>query len=801
MAKVMGKVSLRGCFVSEKRRCYIMKKRNAIIALILMLAIMIGLGYTAIVGLGSDKSGSISNIHLGLDLAGGVSITYQVAGEQTPTSEDMDDTVYKLQKRVEQYSTEAQVYREGTDRINIEIPGVSDANKILEELGRPGSLYFIRETDDNGDANYAISTTTYSYALTKTIAELQESGDIVLSGTDVADAKAGYQSDSMNNQQIVVSLTFNDEGSKKFAEATERAYNNGETIGIYYDGQFISVPRVQSVITGGQAVITGESTIEEAENLASTIRIGGLKVELEELRSNVVGAQLGQTAINTSLKAGVIGLALVIIFMCGVYFLPGLTASLALLIYTALMIIILDAFDVTLTLPGIAGILLSIGMAVDANVIIFARIREEIGSGASVSNAIQEGYQKALSAIIDGNVTTLIAAAVLGLRGSGSVKGFAQTLAIGIILSLFTALFVTKFLMKILYGIGFKDKKWYGTAKERKTLEIAGKKKVFFGIAAAVILVGLVSMGIYKAKDGKALNYSLDFVGGTSTDVTFNQEYSLEELEAEVVPVFEGVTGDNNIQIQKVAGGSEVIIKTRSLELSEREQLVKDLTSTFGIEEDDITSETISSTISSEMRNDAIIAVILALVLMLIYIWFRFRDPRFGAAAVAALTHDVLVTLTCYAVLRVSVGSTFIACMLTIVGYSINATIVIFDRVRENMRARVNDEQLAEIVNRSVTQTLSRSLFTSLTTFIMVFVLYILGVASIREFALPIMVGIVAGCYSSVFISGSLWLVLRSKFKPQHDDSTPRPKQNNKAKDSEEKKRLKEQRIREKTLV
>ena len=786
-----------------------MKKRNAIISLIITLAVTVLLCYTAVVGLGSDKSGSISNIHLGLDLAGGVSITYQAVGEKTPTSEDMADTVYKLQRRVDQYSTEAQVYREGDDRVNIEIPGVSDANQILEDLGRPGSLYFIRQTDDDGNQNYGYMVAedgSYGYGLARTIAELQETGDVVLSGTEVANATAGYQSDSMNNRQIVVELIFTDEGAKAFADATTRAYNNGETIGIYYDGSFISVPRVQTPITNGQCIITGEPTIESAQNLASTIRIGGLKVELEELRSNVVGAQLGQTAIETSLKAGAIGLALVVVFMIAVYFLPGFTASLALMIYTALMVIILNAFDVTLTLPGIAGILLSIGMAVDANVIIFARIREEIRAGASVRNAIDTGFQKALSAIIDGNVTTLITAFVLMALGTGSVKGFAQTLAIGIILSMFTALFVTKFLLNTFYGLGLKDKKWYISAKaaERKddrVIDFVGKKKIFFSASIAVIAAGFIAMGIYGAK-GNALNYSLDFIGGTSTDVTFNQDFTLEELEDQVVPIFSEVTGDNNIQLQKVAGSNEVIIKTRTLDLDERQALTQKLHDSLGVDESNITAETISSTISSEMRRSTMIAVILALALVLLYIWFRFKDLRFGASSVIALAHDVLVTLTCYAILRVSVGSTFIACMLTIVGYSVNATIVIFDRIRENMQARKPGEELDGLVNKSITQTLSRSLFTSLTTFIMVFVLYILGVASIREFALPIMVGIVAGAYSSVCISGSLWLVLRSKFKPKHDDSGARPKQNKpKAKDEEEKKRLKEKRVWDKTVV
>lgn len=775
-------------------------KGKALAGLVVLVAVMASLLYLAVFGVDSWGTGSMSDIKLGLDLAGGVSITYQAVGEETPSDADMDDTTYKLQQRVESYSTEAQVYREGTDRINIEIPGVSDANQILEELGRPGSLYFIRQTDDDGNANYSYDYTSGGYTLSKDLDTLIADGDVVLEGTDVADAQAGYQSDSMNNQEIVVSLTFTDEGKQKFADATTRAYEKGESIAIYYDGEFVSVPTVQAAITNGQAVITGESTIESARNLASTIRIGGLSVELEEIRSNVVGAQLGQDAIDTSLLAGVVGVALVILFMLIQYRLPGFAASLALLTYIGLESIILVGFEVTLTLPGIAGILLSIGMAVDANVIVFARIREELRENKSVKTAIDNGYSKALSAIIDGNVTTLIAAVVLYLLGTGSVKGFAQTLAIGILLSMFTALFVTKWYMKAFYTLFAKDRKWYGVGKDMKTLKVVEKKKLFMTISAVAIVCGFVFMGIHAARGERALNYSLDFVGGTSTSVTFNEDYSLDEINDQIVPDFEQVTGDANVQVQKVAGGNQVIFKTRTLDMEEREELNNLLMKDFGVEETAIQAETISSTVSSEMQRDTIAAVVVALVMMLVYIWFRFKDMRLGAAAILALLHDVLVVLTVYAVLRISVGTTFVACMLTIVGYSINATIVIFDRVRENLEKKKKDTDFAELANRSITGTLTRSLFTSLTTFLMVFTLYLLGVSSIREFALPIMAGIVAGCYSSVCLSASFWLMLRRKFPPQHDDSGRYARQK-KAADQAERKSEHEKKVREKTVV
>ena len=711
-----------------------MKKKQGILVLILTVIVVGLLAFTTAVGFGPTGTGAAKNIKTGLDLSGGVSITYQVKGEN-PSQADMDDTIYKLQKRVDGYSEEAQVYQEGDDRINVEIPGVSDANKILEELGKPGSLEF-----------------------------QDENGNVVLDGSDIADAQGAVSQDTTTGaKKYVVSLTLTKDGTEKFAKATEENLN--KTIAIVYDGETISAPTVQAVISDGKAEISGQKDIDEAKELASIIRIGSLKLELEELRSNVVGAQLGQTAIKTSLVAGGIGLVIVALFMIIVYALPGLVAAISLAIYTGLELLMLNAFDLTLTLPGIAGIILSIGMAVDANVIIYARIREEIAAGKSVRNSIKTGYQKAMSAIVDGNITTLIAAAVLGVMGTGSVKGFAMTLALGIVLSMFTALVVSRLLSNAFYAVGLRDEKFYGKQKERKTIDFVGKRKLFFTISIILILLAPIGMGIFSAKDGKALNYSLEFMGGTSTNVTFNEEFSIEDIDEKVKPVVQEVTGDANIQAAKVAGSNEVIIKTRSLSLDEREELNQKLVDTFGVDESTISAESISSTVSSEMRRDAAIAVIVATLCMLLYIWFRFKDVRFASSAVLALVHDVLVVLAFYALARVSVGNTFIACMLTIVGYSINATIVIFDRIRENLKLTGKKPDLVEVVNLSITQTLTRSIYTSFTTFVMVFVLFILGVTSIREFALPIMVGIICGAYSSVCITGSLWYVMKTKIK------------------------------------
>ena len=745
-----------------------MKKSRGILVLILTAIITVFFCFTAAVGIGPTGTGAAKNIKTGLDLAGGVSITYQ-AKDSDPSSEDMKDTVYKLQKRVEQYSTEAQVYQEGSDRINVEIPGVTDANAILEELGQPGSLCFITQQDEDGNANFQTDANSETgYSLARSLDEIREAGCVVLEGTDVADATGGaIQQQNSSSREYVVDLTLTDEGKTKFAEATQN--NVGKQIAIIYDNGVLSAPRVNEAITGGKAQISGMESVERAQELASYIRIGSLSLELTELRSSVVAAQLGEEAISTSLIAGLIGLIIVILFMIIAYRVPGAVAGLSLIFYTATILLTLNAFDITLTLPGIAGIILGIGMAVDANVIIYARIREEIGAGSTVRVAIKAGFSKAFSAIFDGNITTLIAAFVLMWLGTGSVKGFAYTLALGIVVSMFTALVFSRLVINALYAVGVRDEKFYGKTEEKKVINFVGKRKFCFTLSIILILAGPAVMLIHSTTGGKALNYSLEFSGGTSTNVTFNEDLDIKTIDSEVTPVVEEVTGDKNVQPTKVVGTKQVIIKTRALTLDEREALNKALVDKFDVDESLIQAESISATVSNEMRRDAVVAVIVATIFMLLYIWFRFKDIRFAGSAVLALLHDVLVVLTFYAISRISVGNTFIACMLTIVGYSINATIVIFDRIRENLHGSRRLDEIEEVVNRSITQTLTRSIYTSLTTFIMVAVLYIMGVSSIREFAAPLMVGIICGAYSSVCITGALWLVMKKKIGAGQD--------------------------------
>lgn len=748
-------------------------KTKGIIKFIVAVIVIAAIGFVAVCGIGANKTGSAENVKLGLDLAGGVSITYEIVKDD-PSASDIEDTVYKMQKRAESISTEAEVYPEGDKRITVAIPDVKDADEVLSKLGSAGNIYFIYGIGpSSGNTNITltgIDENGYHYSLAYPMEEIIANGDVVLDGADVAGAEAEVINDQTKGLQRVVSLTLNASGTSKFADATSYAagYPAGDmhnVIAIIYDNEVVSAPGVQNTIPNGQAIISGQSTDEESKMLASTIRIGALPLELSVLRYHVEGAQLGASALEKSLLAGAIGLLAIIIFMICMYRIPGLAASLALIFYVSLTVICLNLFEITLTLPGIAGIILSIGMAVDANVIIFTRIREEIATGKTVRSAIKLGFDKALSAIVDGNVTTIIAGIVLNSFGSGTVKGFAQTLILGIVLSMITAFFVTKFILNALFEMGAGSVKMYGETTYEKIVNFTGKFKKAIIVACCVFAVGIVSIIINVASTGEAFNYGLDFKGGTATTVTFEGELP-ENVKSDIDALVSDVTGMTPV-VSVSEGSGIVTVRTKELSTEVRAKVISSIVAKYNIPENLISTESVGATVSGEMKKDAVVSVIIAVICMLIYIWIRFRNINFGLASVLALVHDVLCVVTVYAAARafISVGNTFIACLLTIVGYSINATIVTFDRIRENLREKRDKDSIADVVNKSVTETFTRSLYTSLTTFVMVFLLAILGVTSVREFAIPLMAGIIAGAFSSIMLAGGIWYTLQRKIK------------------------------------
>ncbi len=727
-------------------------KLKGVLQLLVILLVTAAVCVVAYTGIGGAKRGSARNIRLGLDLAGGVSVTYE-ATKENPTAQEMKDTVYKMQMRVQNESTEASVYQEGNNRVTVDVPDVDDPQAVLDKLGKAGALEFVLYS--NVTVGEDGKTATY------------DKKDVIIDGSMLKTAEAATQQDSTTGQsENVVKLSFNAKGTKKFKNVTTD--HVGEQFSIIYDGEIVSSPVIREAIDGGEAVISGSfDEFSKAEDMASTLRIGALPLELKNIRSNIVGAKLGGDALKTSLIAGAIGLALVIIFMIVMYWIPGVAASLALLFYVGASVLAINGLDVTLTLPGIAGVILAIGMAVDANCIIFTRIREELATGKTVRSAIKIGFEKALSAIIDGNVTTLIAAVVLYIKGSGTVMGFAQTLAIGIILSMFTAIFVTRWILYAFVGLGFDDVKYYGTQKARKPINFVGNIKKYAIISGCLLLLCIGGLVMNMVKMGQPLNYSLEFLGGSSTSITFT-DYKGEGFDAsgnasadfknEVTDIVKNAAEVSEAELSDVSGEKTLIVRTTAFTEDQQKKVIAAVEEKYGVSDKSIEVETISASVSNEMRMDAIVAVLIAAVGMLIYIWIRFKNLAFGASSVIALLHDVMVVLMVYAVgsASITVGSTFIACMLTIVGYSINATIVIFDRVREN-RKKLGNTDLAEIVNTSITETLSRSFNTSITTLVMVLCLAVLGVDSIRQFAVPMMAGIISGCYSSVCLAGTVW--------------------------------------------
>ena len=725
-------------------------KRNAVLVIIAFLLVLGVAIYTAIFGV-ADR-GKVEYIKLGLDLKGGLSVTYEIQ-EDDYSDKDLEDTKYKIEKRVEAYTNEYSVYEDGDKKITAEIPGVTNADEILEALNIEGKLEFL-DPD-----NYTKWSQGQEY-------------EAALTGDDIKNATAGIDSDNGNDN--VVQLAFTDEGAQKFADVT--AANVGKVVYIIYDNKVVSAPTVQSAITGGSAEINKIGSYEEAEQLATTIRIGALPLTLKQVRSNIVGATLGSDAISTSLKAGVIGIALVFLIMIIVFRIPGLVASFALAFYTILDLLVINLFNVTLTLPGIAGVILSVGMAVDANVIIFTRIKEELADGKSVKQAVKGGFHNALSAIIDGNVTTLIAALVLGIFGTGTIKGFAITLAIGVVLSVFTALAVSQSLLTALVNLGVADAKYFGVAREPKKTNFVKAGKFCMLGSLIVIIACFCMMPVNNKSKGSPLNFSVEFAGGTSLTVGFDKEYSLSEAESDIVPVIAEAAGigEAGISVQTVSGTNEIVFKMPELsddgtDDSQMSKVRTALTDKLGADVKE--ANVISGSVSSEMSKNAIFSVILAAILMLIYIAIRFHDVKFGASAVIALLHDVAMVFCLYIILRLTVGNTCIACLLTIVGYSINATIIIFDRIRENIDImRPKKATYKDIVNLSINQTFSRTIYTSLTTFVTIFVLYIMGVASIKEFALTLMAGIIIGAYSSVCITGPLWYTMKTKLGKARKD-------------------------------
>lgn len=730
-----------------------------VLAVLFVVIIAVG-WYLTIFGAGPIEPIK-DRMKLGLDIKGGVYVVMEantdLEGEEL--KEAMEQTQAVIEERVNQMGlAEPVVTIEGDKRIRVELPGAEDAQDAINQIGRTAQLQFA-------------------------LAD----GTIVLDGGNVKDAVAAMDNESAG---YAVDLEFDSEGADLFHQATTTAYSGSVTstiqgvpndaIMIILDGQIISAPSVNEPISGGRCTITGGFSQEEATNLAALIRGGALPLELEEVNSSVQSAKIGYNALEMSVYAGIIGLILVILLMVIAYRGLGAIASIALLFYVLIVINIMGFMGSVLTLPGIAGFILSVGMAVDANVVIFSRIREEIAAGKTIRVATQQGFKRALSTVIDSQVTTLIAAVILYEIGTSAVKGFAWTFMIGIIVSIFTAVVVTqlyvnlfansrKFSKKTFFGIGKDGKASFSFDREMHFMRY---KKIFYIISIVIMVVGL-AFGVVRG-----LNYGIDFTGGTMIQMDMGKKVDVSDVEDAI----KKYDLDPEI-IYSGANNDQIVIRTiEALDSDERAEVIGTINETFGTTEDDVVAEELfGPSVGKELRNNAILAIIIASICMLIYIRFRFSQWKFGGAALLGVLHDVLIVIAFYAIFNITVNNPFIAGILTVVGYSINDTIVIFDRIRENIKY-MKKGNTEEMIDTSITQTLGRSLMTSVTTLIVMVPLLIMAGDAIREFVLPLMVGIIAGAYSSICVCSPLYLEFSrhgnlSKYEKQLKKSKKNKKQ------------------------
>ncbi len=688
-----------------------------------------------------------NGIRLGLDLVGGSRIVYEAEIPDGYNQANLADDMNSVQKVIRQRLTdkgftEATVTLTGENRVTVEIPQITNPEEAVQTLGTTAKLSFV-------DAD----------------------GKEWLTGSDIKKASYGYGRPTGNEVTDVhyVQVQFTSEGQKKFAEATGNIAARTDGTNVLYivmDNQIISYPSVSSQIDSDSCVISGSFTRDSASELADLINAGQIPFSLKQVELRSVGPQLGADAMRTSLIAGAIGIVLVMLFMLIVYRIPGLVASIALCFYMVLEALIFSLVRVNLSLPGIAGIILSIGMAVDANVIIFERVKEELKNGKTVKSAIDSGFKRAFTAILDSNITTLIACAVLFFLGTGTIVGFATTLGIGVIVSMFTALTVTHFLLNRMVDFRVRNPKAYGLRDReagKQRFAILKNFKIFGGISALLVVTGLVALILLPF--GKNLfNLSIDFAGGTEMEFNMHTEVT-QDVQTEVSGLFKDATGVDASSVTSSGDGNEdVLIRSTSITSEQRAAVIDKMLEKYSLADTDILNNNdVSASVGSDLQRSAVICSVLAIVLMMLYITFRFEMTS-GMAAVCCLMHDLLIMLSVYVWLQIPLDSNFIAAALTILGYSINASIIVFDRVRENLRT-ARREDFASVAERSVWQTMGRTINTTLTTLFTIGMVFILGVPSLKQFTLPLIVGILAGGWSSVLLSCSLWNVFRKKFR------------------------------------
>lgn len=743
-----------------------MKKNNRLMLVLSVLLIFVIVALT-FVNIG-PLTAWVNRLNLGLDIEGGVAVVFE--GQPPEGTSDaefsalMTDTLAVLDRRINSFGlVEPLITKQGDNRIRIELPGYKDMTEAAGMIGKTAILEFYQVPENtfvfegqNITEALPLMPETTEGAETSEPQFLTFDGKLLFRGDQLV--TAGVAAVDGKN---VVTFELNDTAAELFSDATrniiETYASKRGVIAIVLDNEIISAPVVSQVLSDNRLMIEGNFAPDEAILLANLIKGGALPLELKEVQTNLISATLGYNALDKSVLAGMIGFGLITLFMIARYRLAGLVAVIALALYGSMTLLALIGFGATLTLPGIAGLVLSIGMAVDANVIIFERLREELGLGKSLRGAIKASYHRAMTAIIDSNVTTLVAGLILYFFGEGPIKGFAVTLSIGIMLSMFTAIIVTRLLLNLMADIKpLSNRKLFGYQDPDKLgfrFDFVKNAKYLALVSILLIVAGLGFLFT------TGFNYGVDFTGGTLLHIDMGQEAAIDELN-------EFLSDQSLDDLSIILAGSaneQIILKTTTpLDSDQRAAIFEKLQGEYGLTDDALLAgEQFGPAIGQEISRRAIISIVLATIAILVYVSLRFK-LNYGIAAVVALVHDTLALLAIYAIFQTSVSSSFIAAVLTIVGYSINDTIVIFDKIRENVKVMKNATP-EEIANLSIRQSMTRSLFTAFTTFLVILTLFIFGVSTVREFAFPLLWGTIIGSYSTLFIAGPLWVYLKRK--------------------------------------
>lgn len=737
-----------------------MKLKSRIVAFLLILVLFAA-------GISTTVNGVLKDIKLGLDLQGGFEVLYEVnelKDGQKITPEIVTATATALGNRVNAIGvSEPSIQVEGENRIRVQLAGVEDQESARKLLSTSANLTF-RDVDDN----------------------------LLLDGDDLKENGASASFDQQNRP--IVSLKLKD--AEKFADVTSKiaAKPAGQNLLVVWldfeEGvdsykaesqkakpRYASAATVSQTLNTTDVMISGNFSVEETKNLSGILNAGALPVKLDEIYSTSVGAQFGDEALKSTIFAGIVGVVIIFLFMLFYYRLPGFISIITLGVFTFLVLVVFDWINAVLTLPGIAAIVLGIGMAVDANILAAERIREELRVGYSAKQAFQLGSKQSLSAIVDAQLTTLLAAGVLFFFGTSSVKGFATTLIISILLSFLTAVWGSRVLLGLLVNSGyFNNPAWYGIAKSKQhsldenigALDLSTKfdrfdfvhnRKKFYTFSLAILVAGLVVLGIFR------LNLGIDFSSGTRIQIEADQTLTKEAVEKYVDSI--GFPSEDVVLSGEKSTSAVVRYKT-DLSQADILKFQKETTEEYGHKP---TVSTVSPTVGKELVKNAIKALSLAALGIIIYVAIRF-EWRMGIGAIVSLLHDVFLIVAVFSFMRLEVDITFIAAVLTIVGYSINDTIVTFDRMRENLDRydTINDrEVLANIVNKSLRQTMGRSVNTVLTVIIVVVALLIFGAPSIQNFSIALLIGLITGMYSSICIAAQIWYSLKIREMKKSD--------------------------------